>query len=382
MLSNVPSLMAHIDARQATAHHRSAIISHDSSAPMHRSSKAHDSTIGQLPKAPMSAVSTVPANGDVNPYGVAFVPSGFPTPTGGKLKAGDLLVSNFNNSSNLQGTGSTIVDISSGSQSVFFQDTTKSGLTTALGVLKNGFVIVGNLPTTYNADGSVASIGQGSLRILDPTGKVVRTLSDPKLLDGPWDLTVNDQGSTAQVFVSNVLNGVVTRIDLSIPTGGDPTVQGMTEIASGYPTRTDPAALVIGPTGLAFDAATGTLYVASTADNAIFSIANANTATAPPANGVGSIVYQNRGHLHGPLGLTFAPDGNLISAQGDAINPRKNQSSELVEITPTGKFVGQFSISKHNPGGAFGVASSTGSSPQFAAVNDINNTVEIWNVTA
>src|SRR5262249_37194169 len=156
--------------------------------------------------------------------------------------------------------------------------------------------------------------------------------------------------------------------------------KSMTQIASGYPTRTDPAALVIGPTGLAFNAATGTLYVASTGDNAIFAIANAGTTTSD--NGTGSIVYQNRGHLHGRLGLTFAPHGNLISAQGDAINPRKNQSSELVEITPTGKFVGQFSISKHNPGGAFGVASSTGSSPQFAAVNDINNTVEIWNVTA
>jgi hypothetical protein len=53
-------------------------------------------------------VSTVPANGDLNPYGVAFVPPGFPT--GGTIKPGDVLVSNFNASTNLQGS-TTIVDV-------------------------------------------------------------------------------------------------------------------------------------------------------------------------------------------------------------------------------------------------------------------------------
>ena len=55
--------------------------------------------------------STVPANGDVNPYGVAVVPA-----STGSLVKGDVLVSNFNNSANLQGTGTTIVQISPGGQ--------------------------------------------------------------------------------------------------------------------------------------------------------------------------------------------------------------------------------------------------------------------------
>jgi hypothetical protein len=54
--------------------------------------------------------STSPANGDLNPYGVAFVPANFPS--GGTIAPGDVLVSNFNNSSNLEGTGTTIVSIS------------------------------------------------------------------------------------------------------------------------------------------------------------------------------------------------------------------------------------------------------------------------------
>ena len=55
------------------------------------------------------AVSTIPTNGDLNPYGVAFIPHKFPA---GIVKPGDILVSNFNNSQNLQGTGTTIVNMS------------------------------------------------------------------------------------------------------------------------------------------------------------------------------------------------------------------------------------------------------------------------------
>ncbi len=97
--------------------------------------------------------STIPANGDLNPYGVAFVPPGFPA--GGPLKPGDVLVSNFNNSKNLQGTGTTIINLTpssgaapDGTASLFFQGTPPLGLTMALGVLQRGFVLVGNVTTT------------------------------------------------------------------------------------------------------------------------------------------------------------------------------------------------------------------------------------------
>src|ERR1700733_1862782 len=96
--------------------------------------------------------STVPANGDVNPYGMAQVKTSV-----GKLTAGHILVSNFNNSNNAQGTGTTIVDMApGGGVTVFAQiDPTKLpgpcpggvGLTTALAVLRSGWVIVGSLPT-------------------------------------------------------------------------------------------------------------------------------------------------------------------------------------------------------------------------------------------
>ncbi|MGC1720175.1 MAG: TIGR03118 family protein, partial [Isosphaeraceae bacterium] len=159
--------------------------------------------VPNLPNGAFQTVTTVPANGDLNPYGVAFVPPGFPS--GGALDPGDILVSNFNASSNLEGTGTTIVDIKpDGAQSLFFQGPAapgQVGLSTALGILKSGFVIVGNVPGTYDSHGNLVSVGQGSLTILDRNGNVVTTISDNALLDGPWDLTINDQGSQAQVFV-------------------------------------------------------------------------------------------------------------------------------------------------------------------------------------
>jgi uncharacterized protein (TIGR03118 family) len=324
-----------------------------------------------LGNTPQQIVSTVPANGDQNPYGVAFVPQGIQQ--GGVLRAGDILVSNFNNSDNVQGTGTTIVRITpDGQQSVFFQGDAGLGLTTALGVLKSGFVIVGNVPTAD--DGTVQ---QGSLLILDSNGNLVTEVSDPALLNGPWDLAINDLGTRAQVFVSNVLSGTVTRLDLRIPDGGTPMVVSETQIASGYAHFLDPNALVVGPTGLAFDPLRDVLYVASTGDNAIYAIPNA--AFTRRDHGLGRLAVQDDAHLHGPLGLVLAPNGDLIAANGDAVNPDDNNSNELVEFTPQGQFVDQFQLDNGPAGAAFGLAvSSAGGELRFAAVDDDANTLNVW----
>src|SRR5215472_14687529 len=113
--------------------------------------------------------STVPKAGDVNPYGIAVVPA-----SKGKLRAGDVLVSNFNNKKNLQGTGTTIVQVTpKGHASVFASLTAGGlkgscpggvGLTTALVVLRSGWVIVGSLPTK---NGMSATAKAGCLIVLD-----------------------------------------------------------------------------------------------------------------------------------------------------------------------------------------------------------------------
>jgi DNA-binding beta-propeller fold protein YncE len=333
--------------------------------------------LSNLTKTPTHVASTVPSNGDVNPYGVATVPAQFPG--GGKTAAGDILVSNFNNKNNLQGTGTTIVSVTpDGHQSLFFQGKKGLGLTTALGVLPQGYVLVGNVPAPDGANVD----GPGSLLILDRNGHIVKTLTDSKLLDGPWDLTVDanpDHGEEPDVFISNVLNGTVTRLQLKV-TANNVEVLSETRIGSGYLFRTDPAALVVGPTGLAFDDKTDKLYVASTGGNNIFVLSNAEST--PARNGRGSLVYHDDTHLRGPLALAFAPNGDLLTANGDAVNadPANLDNSEIVEFTTSGKFVDQFQI---NPtaGGAFGLALETiGDDTIFAAVNDITNQLDIWKI--
>jgi uncharacterized protein (TIGR03118 family) len=343
-----------------------------------KSIHARSPIVTNLGPANEQILSTVPANHDQNPYGVAFVPPDYQA--GGVLQPGDVLVSNFNNSDNLQGTGSTIVRIgSNGQPSLFFQGDSGLGLTTALAVLNNGLVIVGNVPTD---DGTFDTIHKGSLLILNSSGTLLTTLTNHNLLDGPWDLAVHDLGHRAQVFVSNVLSGAVTRIDLRTDQNGNPVILDMFQIASGYKHHRNSSALVVGPTGLAYDAEHDILYVASTRDNAIFAIPNAGTTQSD--DGTGDIVYQDNTHLHGPLGLVLAPNGHLITANGDAVNPDDSQPSELVEFTPQGQFVGEFSISP-DPGGAFGVALTvSGRDLRFAAVDDnplsmsLTGTLDVW----
>jgi hypothetical protein len=318
--------------------------------------------------AQIAPVSTVPGNGDVNPYGVAYVPAGFPA--GGTIMAGDILVSNFNNSGNLQGTGSTIVSRSpNGQMGVFFQGGPGLGLTTALGVLTKGLVLVGSVPTK---DGTSATIQTGSLLVISSTGQLVATITDPTL-DSPWDLTIHEKGGKAIVFVSNVLSGTVTRLEISTKRK-TVTVLSKTKIASGYLTAPNAAALVVGPTGLAFDSAKDILYVASTGDNKVYAIDGASTAQS--SSGTGTVVFSDSTHLHGPLGLVLAPNGDLITSNGDAMNADPTQNSEIVEFTTTGTFVNQFPVDTV-PGAAFGIALETigGGFAQFAAVDDNTNSV-------
>ncbi|HLN48906.1 MAG TPA: hypothetical protein VK251_05310 [Steroidobacteraceae bacterium] len=314
--------------------------------------------------------STIPANGDVNPYGVAFVPDGFPG--GGSIAAGDVLVSNFNSSANTQGTGTTIVRLPShgplappGSAIVFYSSKL-TGLSTALGALSGGFVLVGNVPTT---DGTYDTIGQGALQVIDRYGKLLHVWTDKVYLDGPWDLAIDDQGSTAHVFVANVLNGTVARLDVAV-NGYGVTLTKKTAIATGYTHVPNAAAVVLGPTGLAYEAATDTLYVASTADNAIYSVSYASQRSQAVYRG--DLVFSDP-HLRGPLALRFAPNGNLLTANGDAVNADVLHPSEIVEFTPWGRFVREYNVDA-SQGGAFGIDTRTDPYGfNYAVIDDVTN---------
>ncbi|WP_234375518.1 hypothetical protein [Streptomyces sp. CB01373] len=298
----------------------------------------------------VSAVaSTVPGNGDQNPYGTAVVERSI-----GNLHRGNILVSNFNNSANEQGTGSTLVEVSPhGQVSQFAQIDAGNlpgacpggvGLTTALTILPGGWVVVGSLPT---ADGTSATAQAGCLLVLDSQGRVRETFSGDGI-NGPWDMTAVSSGDRTDLFVTNVLNGTVaaggnivnrgTVLRIALRRHGDepPRRVGTTVIGSGFGETTDQAALVIGPTGVGLRGET--LYVADTVGNRITAIPNALRRL--QSAGIGRIVSTDR-QLNGPLGLAIAPGGNILTVNGGDGN--------IVETTPGGR---QVAVRRLNANGA------------------------------
>ena len=342
---------------------------------------------------PPASTPPQPGDGDLNPYGVAVVPQ-----SEGRLVAGDVLVSNFNDAANAQGTGRTIVQVSpEGSVSVFARIPNLPGgvgLTTALGVLPDGFVIVGNLPTS---DGTSATAQAGGLLILDRNGNLVKDLTGGDI-NGPWDMVTLNFGSVAIVYVSQVLNGTVAgggsvvnegtvvRLVLDFghgkrkdgdgwQVGGDgspmssaPRVMSNVVIASGFAERTDPAALVVGPTGLGLGR-NGTLYVADTVNSAIRAIPDA--AFRMTSAGTGDLVSSG-GSLNGPLGLTVARNGDIISVNGG--------NGLAVETTPGGNQVAtkvlDSSGSPPGSGALFGLA-TTPSGGGLYFVDDATNQLDL-----
>lgn len=326
----------------------------------------------QILPFPILTESTIPiTNGDVNPYGVAIVPNGFPA--GGLLNPGDLLVSNFNDAQNFQGTGTTIIKVAPGGQtSLFFPGTAPLGLSTGLAVLKAGFVLVANCPTT---GGATPMAEPGSLLLIDSNGYLVNTFISP-MIQGPWDFTVQDDGNSVKVFVSNVLTGTVSRLDL-VEGGANFSMKSAAVIASGYIHRPDPATFEVGPTGLAYDAQRDILYVASTGDNEVFAVRDAGQAR--QSVGLGQLIYLDPVHLHGALAMVLAPNGHLLVSNSDGINPDPDQPSEIVEFTVHGEFIGQLSVDP-NEGGAFGlnIVKVGDDVVRFAAVDDNANTITLW----
>jgi hypothetical protein len=323
--------------------------------------------------------STVPANGDVNPYGIVIVPRSV-----GELTQGDILISNFNNSANLQGTGTTIVESTPGGQLKLFASISAGdlpgrcpggvGLTTALVALRSGFVIVGSLPTE---NGMSATAKAGCLLVLNSQGQVVETIAGGPI-NGPWDMTAVDRRTVATLFVTNVLNGTVAangatehdgtvvRIRLRIPDGSIPVPTSIQEIARGFATRTDPTALVVGPTGVAFSTTNrNTLYVADTVNSRIATIPDVMNRTTV-FQGAGNTVSSG-GALNGPLGLTAAPGGDLIAANGGDGN--------VVELTPSGMQVKVRLVTPAGAGSLFGLTTVRDTGVYF--VDDFDNVLRL-----
>ncbi len=286
--------------------------------------------------------STIPDNGDLNPYAVVVAPA-----TSGKIHQGDVLVDNFNNISNLQGTGGSIIDYNPSSRSTtLFAKLPQTlpqcpggiGLSTAMAMLSSGWVIVGSTPS---ADGTTATKGPGCLLVFDSNGRLAAVWSGSHIND-PWgNMAVVDNGSKATLFVSMsgydvpgpdkldpatgqpivVNKATVLRIQLAIAPGGPPKVTGQTVIASGFAQRADKDVFLIGPTGLALIGST--LYVSDAIENRIVAIPDALTRTG--SAGTGATVTKG-GLLQRALALCATAGGHILATNG--------KNGQVVEFDP------------------------------------------------
>ncbi|HET6607690.1 MAG TPA: hypothetical protein VFG62_13510 [Rhodopila sp.] len=296
-------------------------------------------------KKHVTVTSTVAENGDQNPYAVVVAPV-----SAGLIHKDDVLIDNFNNATNLQGLGTTIVIYDPATRKTrpfaalprhLTQCPGGVGLTTAMIMLKSGWVIVGSTPSE---DGTTATKGPGCLIVLDPNGKLADVWSGPDI-DGPWgNMAIRDDGASATLFISmagfdvpgpqvrdaagfpvTVAKATVLRLTLSIPNGGKPAITGRTVVANGFGQRSDPGAFLIGPTGLVL-AQDGTLYVSDALGNRIVAVENA--LTRPDSAGTGREITQG-GMLNRPLALIMAPNGHLLAVNG--------RNGQVVEIDPAAK---------------------------------------------
>jgi hypothetical protein len=335
------------------------------------------STLG----APTRLASTVPSNGDVNPYGVAIV-----TKSVGDLVAGSTLVSNFNDKANVQGTGMTIVEVSPSKHvSVFATITNHTtgfkchggiGLTTALDILPGGWVIVGSIGA--GPHGTLPNAKPAGCLIVVNNRGVVKTVWTNPFLNGPWDMAAVVKGSTAQLFVADAMpltrstkvprvseNCEVVRVDVQLKGEQTPNINSYAVLAQALSCRPDSASFLLGPTGIAIGA-NGTAYVAETLANEIFSIPQATTRTTPIVTSQN--LYTKGGSLSSPLGLAVAPNGDVLALNAG--------NGNVIEIDASGKQIATKILVRHGLGALFGLSITTnGKSLQF--VNDAANTLEL-----
>jgi hypothetical protein len=332
--------------------------------------------------------STVdPTNGDVNPYGLTVTNVAI-----GALPKGTLLVCNFNASSNVQGTGTTIVALAPtpGSSPVRYQQGKNLTGCAALTVAKEA-------PATYAASFASKVVTKYSYN----SGSKKTTITTLKKgLVHPWGAVYAVPSGfysyvTTALFVSDAATGSIV-LEASC-TSGSCTYPGI-PIVTGFGVNGGKPGNILAPSGLAFDPkncvkisgrnACGTLYVVDGKTNTVVAIhnvmnvrkaksivvsASGKTFSGPDASWA-SLVYSGA-PLNGPISSALLFNGNLVV--GNTLDP--NGKNLLIELSPKGQLLDTLNVDKGPAGALFGiVATGTKAASTKLYFNDDNaNNVQV-----
>jgi len=301
-----------------------------------------------------------PTNGDRNPYGLSIAPV-----TAGLLTAGDLVVCDFNNSANVQGTGTTVEYIhpAPGSTVVRFAQ---------------GATLLGCGETATLPDDRVAVTAKvaNDVVIFNPSGTVQTTFSGAPF-NGPWGATYAASATKPAIYVTNANDGSLVRINVTGPSS-----YTTETIATGFSFNGGAPGSIFAPYGLAYNAANDTLYIVESNSNKLIQIKNVSSVAAAgitvsagdtvfggPSGTSASVVFSGT-PLNTPMGGALLTNGDIAVANtGDNL---------MVVLTPGGAVVGTLSLDAGAAGALFSFAAALNTSAQqivyFVDSND--NTVK------
>jgi hypothetical protein len=293
--------------------------------------------------------STVdPSNGDQGPHAVSIVST-----TGGSLKAGQLLVCNFADSSGTAGDGTTIeaLDPKVGSKPTrFVQSDDIKGCTGAA--------------YTHSKDIYATGFTSQELVEFSDTGKILKIYKG-KLFKGPFSVTfATAHGSLAPAFVYSTDATLGTTVSTQVGFYGD---KKATQVISGFAVNKKSGWAALGPAGPQYDKSVDNLYLDDGVTNTVVEIEHASNLLVAD-----EIIVQSSGKtfkckfakvtcgklvkagspLNAPEAMTLLPNGNLIVANTGGT------ANTLVELTPTGQVLATKVVDTKSTQGVYALAAS------------------------
>ena len=287
--------------------------------------------------------STVPANGEQNPYGLDVAKT-----DAGKLEAGDLVVCDFNNAANVQGTGSTIIALHPhpGATTRFVaQDPSLLGCT-ALALAPSDFIWAAAFAANDNP-------------IFSPGGSLVTTLAG-----GPWHGPFGQAFSphsgpfgSAAFYESNASDGSIVRINLPSFT--------FDVIVRGLPVNGGVPGSILGPSGLQYEKKHDRLYIVDGTNNALYALCHVSTIPAGGITVTGGTTFsgpfKHRARvvfsgppLNGPISSALLANGHLVL--GNTLDP--TGKNLMVELTPHGRVLDVKNVDTGAAGALFGMVAT------------------------
>lgn len=327
------------------------------------SSAANVSVLAQLHQATTIGSTVDPTNGDQNPYGLDIARI-----TKGKLTAGDLVVSNFNDAANVQGTGTSIIALH------------------AMPGSKPRHIIASSLlrgPTelTIDPDDNIFNAVFVAQRVLiyNASGGFEAALNGP--WNKPFGITYALLGGVNGQRAFYESNAGPTGSIVRINRDRDGDSFSFQTIARGFPVNGGVPGTELGPSGLQYDNTRDRLYIVDGTNCTAYYFEHASTIPANaivvnPGGKTFSGLFASRAHvlfsgapLNGPISSALLFNGNLVI--GNTTEP--NGMNNMVEISPVGKVLDVKNVDTGAGGAIFGmVASGTSVSDTKLYFNDDN----------